>query len=81
MQNQMQEQQLEQLLEKAAKEPAYRPEFLQQLLIGHIYCLGVTDRTTQPMQTAQIHLKKGMNCIYKSGKKRMERKHYHFSCH
>ena len=59
MQNKMQEQQLEQLLEKAAKEPAYRPEFLQQLLIGHIYCLGVTDRTTQPMKTEQIHMKQG----------------------
>ncbi|WP_227539762.1 enhanced serine sensitivity protein SseB C-terminal domain-containing protein [Acinetobacter sp. MB5] len=55
----MSEQQLEQLLEKAAKEPAYRPEFLQQLLIGHIYCLGVTGQNTDPMQTTQIHLKAG----------------------
>lgn len=52
------EQQLEQLLQQAAQEPAYRPQFLQQLLNGHIYCLGTTQRT-QSSKTEQVHLQQG----------------------
>jgi hypothetical protein len=60
------EQHLESLFLQAIEQPVHRPEFLEQLLEGHIYCVGHTDQADDADLIVMHQLQAGTKIFIKS---------------